>query len=113
MKWLAELNSSIVIPHFEAPADFHAQSLKDIAPEELDNYFLAKTYFDCKEYDRSAFFTNSCKSPVPRFLHVYAMYMAREKKRLDNTPDNTMTGNANLKDLSELMSKLNEESTLR
>jgi hypothetical protein len=38
------------------------------------------------------------------------MYMAKEKKRLDNAPDNTtLTGNAQLKDLSGLMSLLNEE----
>lgn len=38
------------------------------------------------------------------------MYMAKEKKRLDNSPDSTtLSGNAQLKDLSELMSILNEE----
>lgn len=86
-----------------------SDNLKGIAPDELDRYFLAKTYFDCQEYDRAAFFTNSCKSPVPRFLNLYSMYMAKEKKRIDNTPDNTMSGNSNLKDLSELMSILHEE----
>lgn len=35
--------------------------------------------------------------------------MAKEKKRMDNSPDNsTVSGNAHLKDLSELMSVLNE-----
>lgn len=36
--------------------------------------------------------------------------MAKEKKRLDNSPDSTtLSGNGQLKDLSELMSVLNEE----
>ncbi|KAG5676594.1 hypothetical protein PVAND_006417 [Polypedilum vanderplanki] len=81
-KWLAELN------------------------QEFDSYMLAKTYFDCREYDRAAYFTRNSISPVPRFIYLYSMYMAKEKKRLDNSPDNAtlLTGNAHLKDLSELMS---------
>jgi anaphase-promoting complex subunit 8 len=36
--------------------------------------------------------------------------MSKEKKRLDNSPDNTMlSGNMHLKDLSELMSLLRDE----
>lgn len=80
-----------------------------ISPNEYDNYFLAKTYFDCKEYDRAAYFTSSCTSPVPRFLNLYSMYMAKEKKRLDNTPDNATNLSGNSKDLTELMSILHEE----
>lgn len=81
-----------------------------IAPEEYDSYILAKSYFDGREYDRAAYFTRSCKSPVPKFLNLYSMYLAKEKKRLDNSPDSTtMLGNAHLKDLSELMSMLNED----
>lgn len=81
-----------------------------ISDDEYDDYCVAKNYFDCKEYDRAAYFTRSCLSPVPKFLNLYAMYMAKEKKRLDNSPDSTtLSGNAHLKDLSELMTLLNEE----
>lgn len=81
-----------------------------ISEAEFEDYCVAKSYFDCREYDRAAYFTNSCISPVPKFLNLYSMYMAKEKKRLDNSPDcTTMTGNAQLKDLSELMSVLTEE----
>jgi anaphase-promoting complex subunit 8 len=83
-----------------------------ISDEEYDDYCIAKSYFDCREYDRAAFFTRSCTSPVPKFLNLYSMYMAKEKKRLDNSPDSTtLTGNAHLSDLNELMSLLHEEYT--
>ena len=106
-KWLAELNKGLQIPGFKSITPSFDTGIDE---KEYDDYCLAKSYFDCREYDRAAYFTRSCTSPVPKFLNLYSMYMAKEKKRLDNSPDNaTLTGNANLKDLSELMSVLNEE----
>lgn len=106
-KWLAELNRGLQIPEFKLNVP---QNESGISVEEYDDYCLAKSYFDCREYDRAAYFLRSCTSPVPKFLNLYSMYMAKEKKRLDNSPDNTtLAGNSHLKDLSELMSVLNEE----
>lgn len=106
-KWLAELNKGIQIPDFKSSPPSQSDGIAD---EEYDDYCIAKSYFDCREYDRCAYFTRSCVSPVPKFLNLYSMYMAKEKKRLDNSPDSTtLTGNANLNDLSELMSLMNEE----
>ncbi|KAG5676586.1 hypothetical protein PVAND_006409 [Polypedilum vanderplanki] len=110
-KWLAELNQGIQIVEFENSLIDANTANAGISHEEFDSYMLAKTYFDCREYDRAAYFTRNSISPVPRFIYLYSMYMAKEKKRLDNSPDNAtlLTGNAHLKDLSELMSILNEE----
>uniref|UniRef100_A0A1B0BXN6 Cdc23 domain-containing protein n=1 Tax=Glossina palpalis gambiensis TaxID=67801 RepID=A0A1B0BXN6_9MUSC len=47
----------------------------------------AKSYFDVREYDRAAHLVRNDSSPVPRFLHLYATYMALEKRRLDSTTD--------------------------
>lgn len=106
-KWLAELNIGLQIPDFKVTPVSHTTGISD---EEYDNYCIAKSYFDCREYDRAAFFTRACTSSVPKFLNLYSMYMAKEKKRLDNSPDSTtLTGNAHLNDLSELMSLLHEE----
>lgn len=106
-KWLAELNRGLTLPEYKLKVP---ESSNGISDEEFDDYCVAKSYFDCREYDRAAYFTRQCNSPVPRFLNLYSMYMAKEKKRLDNSPDNTtLSGNAQLKDLSELMSVLNEE----
>lgn len=107
VKWLAELNRGLQIPDFKRN---FTQINSGISEEEYDDYCVAKSYFDCKEFDRAAYFLRSCTSSVPKFLNLYSMYMAKEKKRLDNSPDSTtLSGNAHLKDLSELMSVLNEE----
>lgn len=54
---------------------------------DYDRYTLAKSYFDLQEYDRAAHFTKSCKSPKAYFIHVYARYLAEEKRRVDNAVD--------------------------
>ena len=54
---------------------------------EYDRYVLAKNYFDMKEYDRAAFFIQSCSQPQVYFLHMYARYLSSEKKRLDDATD--------------------------
>lgn len=111
-KWLAEMNfglSQSEIPDFKLnnTATF---SEAGISNEEYDEYNVAKSYFDCREYDRSAHFTRNSSSPVPKFLNLYSIYMAKEKKRLDNLPDNaSLSGQTHLKDLSELLTILKEE----
>ena len=39
---------------------------------ELDAYLMAKSYFDLKEYDRAAHFTEGAKSQKLIFLHLYS-----------------------------------------
>lgn len=105
-KWLAELNHGL---DKQAAGDslIPNASIEGIAPAEYDSYYLAKSYYDCREYDRSAFFTQNCTSRVPHFLHLYASYMAKEKKRLDNMTDTAnLSQTGNVKDLSELLSTL-------
>lgn len=87
-KWLAEINYSLKpgAPLDPAPPDVPLSHLLEegIAPAELDRYYVSKAYFDSREYDRAAYFLAECTSPVPRFLHYYALYMAPEKRKLDN-----------------------------
>ena len=56
------------IPEAE-PSKSDPASLEE---EEADVYLMAKSYFDLKEYDRCAFFTEECKSMKVNFLHFYA-----------------------------------------
>lgn len=42
--------------------------------DESDTYDLAKAYFDLKEYDRSAFFSQDCKSSRCVFLHFFSRF---------------------------------------
>lgn len=48
---------------------------------------MGKSYFDLKEFDRAAYFTEQCRTPKVRFLHLYSRYMSGEKKRIDNMTD--------------------------
>lgn len=40
-----------------------------------DKEILAKTYFDCHEYDRCAFLLQNTTSPLGLFLKLYALYI--------------------------------------
>jgi len=59
----------------------------EIADCDQCRYTLAKSYFDLQEYDRAAHFTKSCRSHKAYFIHIYARYLAGEKRRVDNAVD--------------------------
>ncbi|XP_045189720.2 cell division cycle protein 23 homolog [Mercenaria mercenaria] len=54
---------------------------------EYDQFSLATSYFDLKEYDRAAFFLKECTSPKCYFLYMYSRYLADEKRKLDKASD--------------------------
>ncbi|GBP01968.1 Cell division cycle protein 23 homolog [Eumeta japonica] len=86
---------------------FSEVMLQDIAPAEYDNYFLAKCYFDVREYDRAAYMVRNAESAVPRFLYLYATYMGLEKRRLDSTTDQSnLNDSGHVKDLADLLATL-------
>ncbi|CAK1602824.1 unnamed protein product [Parnassius mnemosyne] len=85
VKWLAELNYALKdhkIDHI--PCTSYND---DILLDERESYVLAKSYFDCQEYDRAAHFIENCTSSKCVFLYRYSQYMSSEKKRLDNATD--------------------------
>ncbi|XP_013402626.1 cell division cycle protein 23 homolog [Lingula anatina] len=59
----------------------------DVFCKEYDRYTLAKSYFDLKEYDRAAFFTEECEDPKVYFLNKFSRYLAGEKKKTDDMTD--------------------------
>lgn len=106
-KFLAELNHGFQTS-FTPPANLNPYA--GISVNDLDNYLLARSYVDCREYERAAHFTQNCESPVPKFVHLYASYMAKEKKKLDDMVDTSAVNGANhVKDLSELLNILKSE----
>ncbi|KXJ72407.1 cell division cycle protein 23 homolog [Aedes albopictus] len=110
VKWLSELNHGLTDVSVSLGGKSFENLHTGITEEEYDVYVLSKSYFDVREYDRSAYFTRNCTSPVPRFLHMYATYMAKEKKRLDNMSDSSIVNaNSHLKDFSELLATLRAE----
>lgn len=109
VKWLAELNYGLTKTEgtTASSSKFPSNPNEGIAENEYDQYCLAKSYFDCREYDRSAYFTQNCESPVPQFLHFYAIYMAKEKRRLENLTDAVnFNQSGNCKDLNDLLGTL-------
>uniref|UniRef100_A0A182PJI1 Cyclosome subunit 8 n=1 Tax=Anopheles epiroticus TaxID=199890 RepID=A0A182PJI1_9DIPT len=110
-KWLAELNHGLSDTPLELRGNTAFEDAHSgIDESEYDNYLLAKSYFNVREYDRSAYFTRNCTSPVPKFLHLYATYMSKEKKRLDNMTDSSVVSSvSHAKDFAELLSILRTE----
>uniref|UniRef100_A0A1A9WZY1 Cyclosome subunit 8 n=1 Tax=Glossina brevipalpis TaxID=37001 RepID=A0A1A9WZY1_9MUSC len=113
VKWLAEMChglSDVDIDDEGEKNNFGIKMLEGIAPKEYDNYFLAKSYFDVREYNRAAHLVRNATSPVPRFLHLYATYMAVEKRRLDSTTDQSnLNDSGHFKDLGEILATLRTE----
>lgn len=50
-------------------------------PIVTDKEILAKTFFDCHEYDRCAYLLRDTTTPLGLFLKLYALYISGEKKR--------------------------------
>ena len=55
--------------------------------KEYDQFTLATTYFDLKEYDRAGYFLENCTSPKSYFLYMYSRYLADKKRKLDKASD--------------------------
>ncbi|KAG5520004.1 hypothetical protein PMAC_001080 [Pneumocystis sp. 'macacae'] len=60
--------------------DIKEQAKKMLEEQENNRYALAKCYFDCKEYDRCAYFLKTSKSTKSIFLRLYAKFLAGEKR---------------------------------
>lgn len=113
-KWLAGMSHGLATTEKISPSQCFQDPTFGIADDEFDDYILAKTFFDVQEYDRSAYFTRNCVSAVPNFLHLYATYMSKEKKRLDNLADTSnMNQTGSVKELGELLSVLKAKYSQR
>lgn len=113
-KWLAGMTHGLPTAEKISPSECFQNPTFGIADDEFDDYMLAKTYFDVQEYDRSAYFTQNCVSAVPMFLHLYATYMSKEKKRLDSSADAThMNQFGCVRELGELLTILKAKYSQR
>jgi len=52
-----------------------------LAYHETNKIKLAKTYFDCKEYDRAAHVLKDCHSWKATFIKLYSMYISGDKRK--------------------------------
>ncbi|XP_045605191.1 cell division cycle protein 23 homolog isoform X2 [Procambarus clarkii] len=108
-KWLSELLVCVRDVQLDEQLP-SLPSLYDLLGDELDHYHLAKSYFDLKEYDRCAYFTEHCTTDLGRFLHLYSRYLSGEKKKNDDIVDALVTNDQHkgiyLKELHTELSKI-------
>ncbi|CAH8645846.1 unnamed protein product [Heterobilharzia americana] len=100
-KWLTDLLWSINLPIISAPDSVFASSnvYRNIPPDKLTTFLLARSSFDTQEYDHCAeilshnFEKSIHDNPkcfiekyghVYYFLYIYARYMACEKRRAND-----------------------------
>ncbi|XP_055839379.1 cell division cycle protein 23 homolog isoform X3 [Episyrphus balteatus] len=108
VKWLAEMNHGL--SYLQTTTDFHETVNSDLSKIDYNNFYLAKSYFDLREYERAAYFTRDCESRVPKFLHYYSTYMSKQKRQQESVTDNSnLTDNPLAKDMSDLLSSLKYE----
>ncbi|XP_033757440.1 cell division cycle protein 23 homolog [Pecten maximus] len=83
-KWAAEMSYGLEVQL--EPSQLRHQDRDDFL-KEYDQYTLAVSYFDLKEYDRAAHFVHDCHSSQAYFLYMYSRYLAEEKRKNDNASD--------------------------
>nr|CAI5862581.1 unnamed protein product [Callosobruchus analis] len=104
VRWLSEINYAlkhVPVPREETP------EFEDNTDNELEEFLLAKSFLDLKEYDRCAHFVKDCSKPKPRFIYFYSRYLSIEKKKLDNMTDTNCPPDPSKNDaLKELCTEL-------
>ncbi|QLL30277.1 hypothetical protein HG536_0A00940 [Torulaspora globosa] len=68
------------------------QDFSELSEQEYDLYLLASTLFDCKEFDRCAFFLKDVSNPCLKFLKLYAEYLSWDSKVRNSTEDILTSG---------------------
>lgn len=84
-KWCTEALNGL------APSSdpFDYPNLELSAEDKIDqfSFMLAKTYFNCKEYDRAAVTLKDAKSGNAVFLRLYASYISIDKRATGNSDE--------------------------
>eukprot|EP01006_Ploeotia_vitrea_P011532 TRINITY_DN30710_c0_g1_i1.p1 TRINITY_DN30710_c0_g1~~TRINITY_DN30710_c0_g1_i1.p1 ORF type:complete len:551 (+),score=45.36 TRINITY_DN30710_c0_g1_i1:95-1747(+) len=99
-KWCAEqlvgLNDTDVVAAAQRASSTSLPAPEEIDPREQNLFLLAKSVFDLKEYTRCFHFLRNATSKKGLFLKYYALYMAGEKRKEEQTlelagADNTIS----------------------
>ena len=74
---------------FQVESSQHAVSPDgiELTGADYDLYLLASSLFDCKEYDRCAYFLGDSKHVGLKFLYLYSRYLLWDKKVTESTED--------------------------
>lgn len=81
-KWASEALTGLA--HIEQP--FVAPNSTPLVEDEKERfqYMLAKSYFDCKEFERAAHVLRECKDGNALFLRLYATFISVDKKAAED-----------------------------
>lgn len=101
-KWSAEALNGLPPRKDKDSADFEYPPLEldQNEKEDEEKFFLAKTYFNCKEFQRAAYVLKDCKSGNALFFRLYSMLISIDKTTTEETD-----GSINISSLS-LLNKL-------
>ncbi|ODV69308.1 TPR-like protein [Hyphopichia burtonii NRRL Y-1933] len=92
-KWCAEALNGLPQASPDAPAiDFSLPELDEDEKHDQEKFLLAKTYFNCKEFDRAAYVLKDCKSGNALFLKLYSTLISVDKKATEETDGSINVG---------------------
>lgn len=92
-KWCAEaLNGLTQADSDSEPIRYPIEELDKEEIQDQNDFILAKSYFNCKEFDRAANVLKDCKSGNALFLRLYAMLISVDKKATEETDGSINVG---------------------
>ncbi|KAG7195927.1 Anaphase-promoting complex subunit 23 [Scheffersomyces spartinae] len=98
-KWCAEaLNGLSPLPNGIIAQTSTTKTTKPPTEDEVADepmVMLARAYFNCREFDRAAYILRGCRSGNGRFLRLYAMLIAVDKRATEET-DGTLNVASNV-----------------
>lgn len=84
-KWCAEALNGLADDDDLDPIDYTLPELDETEVQDQAKFILAKSYFNCKEFDRAANVLKDCSSGNALFLRLYAMFISVDKKTTEET----------------------------
>ncbi|CAH2353520.1 anaphase-promoting complex subunit Cdc23p [[Candida] railenensis] len=96
-KWSAEaLNGleAISTDQSHSHSDYNLPPLDADEIFDQDKFLLAKTYFNCKEFDRAAYVLKDCRSGNALFLRLYSMLISADKRSMEETDGSIKVGSS-------------------
>ena len=82
-KWCAEALNGL--KDKQQPVTYPPLALDSDDLLDQDILILAKSYFDCKEFDRAAHVLKDCKGGDAKFLRLYSMLISVDKRSTEET----------------------------
>lgn len=84
-KWCAEALNGLPEDNSKTEIEYPALMSSDKEKLDQDKFILAKSYFNCKEFDRAAYVLRNCKSGNALFLKLYSTLISVDKRSTEET----------------------------